>query len=109
MKLAQRRCYEVIDLDQDPPVKYTAVKCSTALAELEGLDRLQKETLHQAREEERERVLGEMIEKLKTAIKPSNDHCPQCRSIVDGWNLAIESVWLRLEKDQSLTKTKEER
>jgi hypothetical protein len=31
---------ELIDLDQDPPVRYTAIKCETALLVLEELNKL---------------------------------------------------------------------
>lgn len=51
IELAQRRCAEVIDLDQIPPVKYTAIKCKTALGEIEDLDKLHSQLLKTQREE----------------------------------------------------------
>jgi len=62
IELARRRCCEVIDLDVEPPVKYTAIKCKTALSEIEELDKLHSNLLQQQREEiikEIEGIVGE--------------------------------------------------
>lgn len=55
-ELARRRLSPIIDLDRDPPVEFTAVKCSTALAELDDLEKLFATAL----EEQRQEILSEV-------------------------------------------------
>ena len=54
--LAKIRCSAVIDLDQDPPVKYSSVRCKVPLAEINALDKLHREVVQSAVEAERRRI-----------------------------------------------------
>lgn len=38
-----RRCAEIVDLDQDPPVRYINIRAKAAQAEIKALDKLHKE------------------------------------------------------------------
>lgn len=99
MKLAQRRCSEIIDLDQTPPVKYTAVYCNAALAELDDLDKLHQSAIDEARKEEREECI-----KIVRDIKNMSDDSSSIH-----WFNALHCVIKSLEKvyiNQSLTKEK---
>lgn len=56
-ELAERRCSEVLDLDSDPPVRYTAIYARTAQTELEELKKLVLEELASAKEKERQKII----------------------------------------------------
>lgn len=53
-ELAKIRCSGVIDLDSTPPIHHTAIKVSTALAELDRLKYLVHQIYTQAKAEQRE-------------------------------------------------------
>ncbi len=50
---------ELIDLDQDPPVRYTAIKCETALLVLEELNKLHISEMKKLLERVEKEVIGE--------------------------------------------------
>ena len=50
---------ELIDLDQDPPVRYTAIKCETALLVLEELNKLHISEMEKLLERVEKEVIGE--------------------------------------------------
>jgi hypothetical protein len=54
--LARRRCGGVINLDVNPPIHHTAIKASTALAEIDRLEKLFKEAMDSTIQQERHRI-----------------------------------------------------
>lgn len=73
-QLAERRCAEIIDLDQDPPVKYINIRAKTALEELWELKQLVAQELARKDEEIEKAVNNEQGRVIKEISKYFPDH-----------------------------------